>query len=137
LLLFYNSQDSEADAALREIALARGRFCELLARQRLSRAECEQAFVTGLLSMVDVLFRLPMAEAVVQLGLPDEIRLALTEQRGKYGHYLAVALACERGDVSQLIEQAHAIGLNPSQVNALHLDTLNWAVDYDSQLQGS
>lgn len=135
LLLFYDSKTSRVDEALRETALARARFCELLARQRLSKAECEQAFVTGLLSIVDVLFGMPMTKAVSYLGLPEEITLALTEHRGKFGPYLALALACERADVRAMASLAAACGIHPGKVNALHLETLAWAVEYDGRLE--
>ncbi len=135
LLLFYDSRQSQVDAALRETALARGRFCELLARKRLSKAECEQAFVTGLLSLVDVLFSMPMDEALGHLGLPDEIHAALARQEGKYGAYVGLALAYERGDPQAITELAQRLALPPSDVDDLHMQALTWALDYGAGLE--
>lgn len=134
LLLFYDSRASQVDAALRETALARARFCELLARRRLNKAECEQAFVTGLLSLVDVLFSMPMEEALGHLGLPDDIHAALASQSGKYGGFLGLAIACERGAADAIGELSARLGLDTVQVNAYHIEALTWTLDYDAGL---
>jgi EAL and modified HD-GYP domain-containing signal transduction protein len=135
LLLFYDSRQSPVDAALRETALARARLCELLARRRLSRADCEQAFVTGLLSLVDVLFSMPMADALAHLGLPDEIHAALARQEGKYGIFVALTLACERGDAGAVVDLAPRLGLDAADIESLHMQALNWALDYGAGLE--
>jgi EAL and modified HD-GYP domain-containing signal transduction protein len=134
LLLFYDSRASQVDAALRETALTRGRFCELLARRRLNKAECEQAFVTGLLSLVDVLFSMPMEEALSHLGLPDEIHAALANHKGKYGAFLGLAVACERGDSDAIVEISKRLGVDAETVNSLHMEALTWSLDYDAGL---
>ena len=135
LLLFYNSTSSEVDEALRETALARARFCEQLARRRLSKTDCEQAFVAGMLSMADILFQMPMREALGHLGLPEEIQLALLEKKGKFGVFVGLAIASETGDTEAIANYADQIGLDPDQVNALHIESLGWAVEYGDQLE--
>jgi EAL and modified HD-GYP domain-containing signal transduction protein len=134
LLLFYDSRAGQVDTALRETSLARGRFCELLARRRLSKAECEQAFVTGMLSLVDVLFSMPMAEALAQLGLPSDIHDALATGGGKYGPYISLTLACERADAETMEVGAARLGLSREAVAETHLEALAWAVNYESAL---
>jgi EAL and modified HD-GYP domain-containing signal transduction protein len=135
LLLFYNSKNSPTDDALRETSLGRARMCELLARRRMGNAECEQAFVTGLLSLVDVLFRMPMEQALGQLDLPPDIHEALARHEGKYGTLLALALACEAGDAAAIGRAGSALGLDHDEVNSLYLQALGWAVEYDLGLE--
>jgi EAL and modified HD-GYP domain-containing signal transduction protein len=135
LLLFYDSRQSPVDTALRETALARGRFCELLARKRLAKAECEQAFVTGLLSLVDVLFSMPMTDALGHLGLPDEIHAALARQEGKYGTFIGLTLACEHGDTEAIATLSQALGLSPGEVDDLRMQALAWALEYGAGLE--
>lgn len=135
LLLFYDSRQSQVDAALRETALARGRFCELLARHRLAKADCEQAFVTGLLSLVDVLFSMPIEEALGHLGLPDEIHAALARQEGKYGAYVGLTLAYERGDAPTITALAERLGLSLPEIDDMHMQALAWALDYAAGLE--
>lgn len=131
LLLFYNSKSSPTDDALRETSLGRARMCELLARRRMGHAECEQAFVTGLLSLVDVLFRMPMEKALAQLDLPREIHDALANHDGRYGAALALTLACEQGDVGRIAELGRAFELDQDAANGLYLQALGWALEYD------
>lgn len=134
LLLFYNTKSSPTDDALRETSLGRARMCELLARRRMGSVETEQAFVTGLLSLVDVLFRMPMEQALGQLDLPGDIHRALARHEGKYGALLALTLACEQADHATIATRSAELGLAPEEVNELYLQALTWAVEYDQGL---
>ena len=131
LLLFSSGKSAPGDEALRETSLGRARMCELLAQRRMSQAACEQAFVTGLLSLVDVLFRQPMEKALDQLDLPTEIHEALARQEGPYGPLLALTLACEQGDTEKVERLAAPFGLDREQANALYLNAQAWALEYD------
>lgn len=130
LLLFYSGRSEALDDALREIALARGRLVELLSQGRVTRQESEMAFITGLLSLMDILFHMPLEEAIAQLSLPDEILAALLRYEGKYGDLLALAIACEQGEQAELASLAARCGLDPETVSARHVEALVWAVEF-------
>jgi EAL and modified HD-GYP domain-containing signal transduction protein len=135
LLLFYNSKQSQTDSALRETSLGRARMCELLARRKMGNAECEQAFVTGLLSLAGVLFRTSMEKAISQLDLPKDIHDALAAHEGKFGNLLALTLACENGDTAVIDTVGRQVGLASDEVNNLYIEALGWAVEYDMGLE--
>lgn len=66
--------------------------------------EAAGAFTVGLLSVTDVLYGAAMSDLLHDLPVSDEIRTALTDGSGALGRALEVAIACERGDATRLIE---------------------------------
>ncbi|MCU0842347.1 MAG: hypothetical protein MUC79_11600, partial [Thiobacillaceae bacterium] len=132
---FYTGKTEPMDAALRETALARARLTELLAQSRLPRQQAEMAFITGLLSLMDVLFQMPLHDAVSQLGLPEEVLAALLRREGVHGDLLNLAVACEEGDQAGIAALAERCGLTPALVSARHLEALVWAVELTENMR--
>lgn len=133
-LMLFCSKSGELDVALRETAFARARLVELLAQDKGSRMECEQAFLVGLLSLVDALFQMPLPEVLQQLALPEPVMDALLNRSGPFGKYLSLAIACEKGYEGAVDELAKECGLNSRQVNAKQLAALHWALEFNDQL---
>jgi EAL and modified HD-GYP domain-containing signal transduction protein len=82
------------------LATTRGRLMELLA-QRLrpgQRYLGDIAFTVGIMSLMDVLFGIPMADIVEQIPVSDEIRLALLKRRDFFGELLQLAESLEQSD---------------------------------------
>jgi EAL and modified HD-GYP domain-containing signal transduction protein len=82
------------------LATTRGRLMELLA-QRLrpgQRYLSEIAFTVGIMSLMDVLFGIPMADIVEQIPVSDEITNALLRRSGFFGELLKLAECIESPD---------------------------------------
>lgn len=60
------------------------------------------AYTAGLLSVLDVVFQIPMAELVADLPLAPSVAEALVEGTGPLGHVLAAVRAYERADLKEL-----------------------------------
>lgn len=126
LLLFGSAQSSPLAEALLENALVRGRLMEGV-DERQSAAAREDLFVVGLFSLLDRVLRVPMAEALKPLNLPEPVQAALIEGEGPYAALLELALACESGDQDRIAAASLACGLNAASVNARHFEALVWA----------
>jgi len=84
------------------LATTRGRLMELLA-QRLrpgQRAVADVAFTVGIMSLMDVLFGIPMTDIVDQIPVGDEVRQALVDRTGFFGELLRLAESIEQADDS-------------------------------------
>lgn len=130
LALFAYNDVRGVKSPLLEMAAMRGRLMEQLARKQSEpdgdRDYADRAFMTGLLSLVDVLFEVTMEEMVNQLNLNDDIRQALLTREGPLGNLLLVAEKLEEADF-------HAVGelLGQSELNLDHLfyaqlEAINW-----------
>ncbi len=84
--------------ALQEIALTRALLFEQLA------PACGVApsvgYTVGMLSLLDVMAPMPMAEAIQPLNLPPATADALVHRRGPLGALLHLAGCLERGDLA-------------------------------------
>jgi EAL and modified HD-GYP domain-containing signal transduction protein len=82
------------------LATTRGRLMELLV-QRLrpgQRYLAEIAFTVGIMSLMDVLFGIPMADIVEQIPVSEEISHALLRRSGFFGELLKLAECIESPD---------------------------------------
>ena len=149
LLLFSSAEGHATDGALLEQALVRGRLLELLASGKLTRVQCEELFIVGVFSLLDVLLRLPLDVAVRPLQLPEAVAQALLEGGGPYAPYLKLAKVSEDSEgsegsegsemalgtgeaVSSVAALAAQLGLSINEVNRYHLEAVSWAQQLQS-----
>jgi len=137
LLLFSSKKPSHLDSALRENALVRAKLAERLAEGRMPPKERDEAFVVGILSVIDALLEMPMSEALAQLTLPEPVTQALLHRQGRYAPYLQLAIACEEGDQDSIRALAAELGMDALMVNQRHIDALAWAMRFSEALEDS
>lgn len=80
------------------LASTRARLMELLA-QRLrpgQRQVADVAFTVGIMSLMDALFSVPMADLVEQIPVSDEVAAALVKRTGFFGELLRLAESLEQ-----------------------------------------
>jgi c-di-GMP phosphodiesterase len=130
LLLFSSKEPNHLDEALRESALVRARLAETLAEGRMTRRECDELFVVGILSVIDALLEMPMNDALAHLTLPDAVSEALQRHEGKYAPYLKLAIACEESDQDTIQSLASECGMDAATVNQQHINSLTWAMGF-------
>jgi EAL and modified HD-GYP domain-containing signal transduction protein len=94
----------------------------------LPTAEREAIFLTGLLSLIDVILKQPIEHALEALSVSDEIRNAILHSQGAFATTLVLARACESMDMSRIIFAAEACGIFPDQASACFMEALSWAL---------
>jgi EAL and modified HD-GYP domain-containing signal transduction protein len=127
--LFISGTGSALDLALMENALVRARLAELCATDSLSIKERDELFVTGIFSLLDILLRIPMEQALAQISLPPLAIEALLHKTGKYAPYLELATACETFNQELIAEISNRLSIDITQVNTYHADALIWAYE--------
>lgn len=127
LLLFSSERTDGRGSALLRNALVRAKFMENLGVERLDRSQRGGLFIVGILSQLDALLDMPLAEAVAPLHLPAPMEEALLEGKGLYAPYLAMARACENFDQEEVERQALDNRLSATEVNLAHVNALVWS----------
>ncbi|MBZ5628362.1 MAG: HDOD domain-containing protein [Acidobacteriia bacterium] len=105
-------------------ALLRARFLELLA----PKAKCKpyNAFLVGLLSLVDGMVGMPLAKFVDQLLLPADTRCALLGRPCRLEKLAALAFAYEKADWSRCQALASELGTSESAITECYWNAVNW-----------
>lgn len=104
-------------------ALVRGRFCETVTAHGAS-GDPAARFLVGLLSRMDTLLGLPMAQVLERLPVSDEVRAALLDGTGPHAAVLLLADAYENADWT-LVDRLSSDGSLPS----MYAEAVSWAND--------
>jgi len=115
------------DATLLEVALSRARFLELLGRRLGDAQLADELFLVGLLSFVDALLGLSMAELLQRMSLPQPVQQALLHTEGPHAPYLLLTLAMEKCHQRRVDQLAEQIGCPTDTLNAQRTEALLWA----------
>lgn len=126
VLLVVGCDGRPTSLALQEIALARARMMEQLAPA--VGGPREALFTTGLLSLVDVMMQMPMAQALAPLSLPDPARTALIDGSGPWRVLIDLARSLETGQMALAEELAKPLG-GLDAVQATMLEAWGWAAE--------
>ncbi len=126
-LLMTSSRAGGVPSAVGNMAIVRGRLMELLAAERLSPEECDNAFVVGVFSLLDTMLGMPLNKALESISLPETVVNALLHGTGVLAPFLALAKACESADDQAFATASESLLLTNQQVNWAHLQALAWA----------
>ncbi|WP_027016759.1 EAL and HDOD domain-containing protein [Comamonas composti] len=126
-LLLTTSRANGTPPAVGQTAVVRGRLMELLTAELLPSEDCDNAFVVGVFSLLDVMLGQPMEQALSSVALPQSVVDALVHNKGVFAPFLDLTRACESGDEQSFAEAANALQLSNHQVNWAHLQALAWA----------
>lgn len=127
LAMFRAGSGGGRDEALLELALCRARFLELVAADSRPKRECDELFLVGLLSLLDSLLGLPMAQVVGRLHLPAAVSDVLLHSEGPHGRFLMLALAMEKGAGERTARIAGELGLPSGKIEESAAGARAWA----------
>jgi len=130
LALYASNQSSGAQSPLLEIAAMRGKLMELLVQSLPDpdgKEYSDRAFMAGILSLIDVLFEVPMSEMVEKLHLVHDVRDALLHRTGGLGRLLLLAEKLEQADFQAVNEHLEECGISLDQLLAAQLETITWS----------
>lgn len=137
LLLFAsNTSDGGMSNALMQTAAVRGNLMESIAAidRPDDRNYQDQAFMTGIMSLLDALFGIDIRQIVDKLQIPDEIIQALLYREGRFGQLLRLIEASEKGDKVQVETVLAGLDfLDMPSLRQAELGALKWASHINQQ----
>lgn len=134
LLIYTNDSKVTFPDPLLQLAATRGKCMELLIRHFdiHSKEQEDHAFMVGIMSLMDTLLGMPLAEILSPLNPPADIRDALTARTGLLGKLLSMIEHLEQYNM----EEAHRLldelaPLNIDEINHAQLEALAWSNSFD------
>lgn len=130
LALFASDGTRGLESPLLDMAAVRASFMEQLAAKHgglKGRPDsAEQAFMTGILSLLESLYNISMAEVADSLNLADEVKEALVSRSGVLGDLLTLAELLEKTDFSTASKMFDQMGISMEDVLQAQLNAYNW-----------
>ena len=122
---------------LLQVAALRGRMMEILAGklQAQHRQLADQAFITGIMSMLPLALGMPLEDIFTQIALDAEIVQALKTQEGLLGKILALIVCFDEEDsagCNTLFGEEMLAGLDYAVLNNSLAEALRWINSWNS-----
>jgi c-di-GMP-related signal transduction protein len=130
MLLFANDKNAPFPNPLLQLAATRSKFMELLVRQIESNNQDmeDHAYMVGIMSLMDALLSMPLAEIISPLNLPYDISSALLFRSGQLGKLLQLIEHMEKNNIEAANQSLDELApLDISQVNKAQIEALAWA----------
>lgn len=139
LLLFTDGSTEDLSTnPLLQMAAARGKQMELLVNLthggNLQQDYLDQAFMTGILSLLDTLLDMPMEEVLKQISLKDNVRQALLAREGSLGRLLTLTERLEQADFSAVDTLLKESSLGLQQLIDAHVEAIKWTNNLSNTL---
>lgn len=130
LSLYVGNGDHDADNPLLEMAAVRGRLMEELAglstMQQRNAASAEVAFLTGILSLLDVLHETTMERIVEELNLSEELGNALLKHEGTLGRLLLLVKKVEHSEFGEVQWLIDSLAISRAQLLQAQCHAFDW-----------
>lgn len=129
LLLFTLQVGTPYPSPLLLLAATRGKMMELLAENQQHNVDyCDEAFMAGILSLIDSLIDKPLADIVSELNLGDRLAAALLRREGELGALLQLVESVEHPDLSRTLSLLAQCGsLSLSDLSMAEIEAMCWA----------
>jgi c-di-GMP-related signal transduction protein len=124
LLLFTIDRRDEKANPLIEKAIVRGRVMEVLAKQAGEKSVLDSAFITGMLSLINVLFNVSANEVTEKMNLAQEIQDALLNRQGILGTLLGIVEKMDHQEYDAVDEELGALGLTTVDLLSAETDAV-------------
>jgi EAL and modified HD-GYP domain-containing signal transduction protein len=134
LMLFAAREGDVRSPMLLARVSVRARMLELLARETgQGKPAQEQAFMTGMFSLLGVLFGMPLEELLKPLNIGDAAQQALLHRHGELGELLCVVEEAERGDFDGVRRRLETLQLSPLEFNSIVTEATLWMLDVTAE----
>lgn len=108
-------------------SLVRAKMSEQVAIRLQCKGRSDGFFLTGFMSLIDVITKRPMSEISKSLPLEAEIQKALNQEPNVYRDILNVVIAMEQADFDYLEEELSRLPMHLSEVFEVYSQSIAWA----------
>ena len=121
LMLYSGLEEDITSNPILMLAKNRADLMTLLAKK--IKVDEEVAYLTGLLSLIDVIFEIPIDEIFKSMRISSEIKNAIMYRDNIYGKLLNFIIAQEAGDNSMIYRYLNEFDMNISEFNQIIINS--------------
>jgi c-di-GMP phosphodiesterase len=126
-LMFAANINPDKPSELINEAMARAKFCELMASEVKSPIDNSIAFLTGLLSLIDAIVDEDLESILTKLPLAQEIKDTLLTRKGVLAALIMLLEFIERAEWSKTTSVMEKLGLEKDNVIKSYNEAIAWA----------
>lgn len=112
---------------LQKLSLIRSKFLELIARNSNLHNLFNGAALVGMLSVLDSILDRPMEEILEELPIEDDIKLALTNKKGKYSVFIDIFQNYEKANWDVISIISDRINITEEIIHDKYILAVRWA----------
>lgn len=126
LLIMKNISSNKPNILLQN-SLIRAKFCELILINSSQRNVNNNAYLVGMLSLIDVMLDRPMVEIVNELMLPDDVGAALVGSKtNTLRSILNIVIAYEVGNWKEVLLYSKEFQLSDRVLSKAYIESCEW-----------
>ncbi len=126
MLLMLQSASHDKPAELIATVLIRARLMSSIGKHLKLPISQNECFLTGMLSLIDVMTEQPMATVLNELSLSDEITVAILKRETALGLLLDVVEGYEQTKVEQMNAGATQLNFNMQELPLMYFESMEW-----------
>ncbi|GAB6193078.1 EAL and HDOD domain-containing protein [Desulfocastanea catecholica] len=118
---------SKKPAELVRLAAVRAKLCEQLGQESSQQTKPNELFMLGLFSLLHAMLDTPIEDILNKIPVSDDIKGALTDQRGPLAIFLTIVIAYEQGSSEECFQALEKIDIPKEKLYPLYLSSLEFA----------
>jgi EAL and modified HD-GYP domain-containing signal transduction protein len=127
LISIMSASNKDTDREVVKATLFRGKFMELLSKEINKDINiAETAFLFGILSFVERIFKAPLSIILRHLNLSEELEKDIKEGRGYFGELLSLAIAIEKNNKNKIKEYVNKLNIPKDRITDITIQSYEW-----------
>lgn len=130
LLMYTDGSINNFSSALLESSLLRAKVMELLAELISNKDFAQKAFLVGILSNLDALFKVNIENILQETNFEDDIKEALISYKGILGELLLISKENERGNFKDTIKLLLKFKIEIKEFAKIITESISWTTKH-------
>jgi len=127
-LTLFSANEDESNQTLVDTSLMRARMMELLCELLNRKTFEKQAYLVGLLSLTDAIFKVPMRDIVEGGNFSESVGSALLSGEGELGKILKLAMVVEHGNYKKIELISRKLSVPIEELSLLFNSAFNYVL---------
>lgn len=134
LLMFKHLAVGSPDVLINN-ALIRAKFSEGLAKKSRYKNKCDDFFLLGMFSMIDVILSVPKEEALKEIPISLELKKALTGiENNEFSEMMDLIINHERGNFESVNDLLFDLGISVGTLNNEYFNAIQWNSEISKEI---